>query len=86
MIVDPLDDLTLDFYCDTNATGLWGHEYYQDPDCVKSQTCFVLTLVSTPISWVSKLQMEIAYSTMEAEYIILTHSMRHLLPTCWLLE
>eukprot|EP00957_Ditylum_brightwellii_P210677 15365253-Ditylum_brightwellii.AAC.1 len=63
-----------------------GHKDDQDPSCVKSWTGFVLTLDSTPILWVSRLQMEIAYSTMEAEYIVLSHSMRELLPACWLMD
>jgi len=40
----------------------------------------------TPLLWVSKLQTEVALSTVEAEYITLSQSMRDLLPTQQLLQ
>eukprot|EP00957_Ditylum_brightwellii_P017464 1314864-Ditylum_brightwellii.AAC.1 len=38
MILDPMDDLTLDCFCDANVAGLWGREDDQDQTCVKSRT------------------------------------------------
>jgi Reverse transcriptase (RNA-dependent DNA polymerase) len=55
-------------------------EDHQDPVCVRSRTGYCLTLDSCPVLWVSKLQTEIALSTVEAEYIALSQSMRDLLP------
>eukprot|EP00957_Ditylum_brightwellii_P145305 11066846-Ditylum_brightwellii.AAC.1 len=86
MIIDPSDDFTLDCYCDANFAGLWGCKNDQDPSSIESRTGFVLTLGGTPILWVSKMQSEIACSTMEAEYIALSHSMQELLPAKWLVE
>eukprot|EP00957_Ditylum_brightwellii_P105431 8037667-Ditylum_brightwellii.AAC.1 len=86
MIIKLTDDLTLDCFVDVNFTGLWGCEDNQDPNCVKSCTGFFLTLGSTPILWISKLQSKVACSTMEAEYIALAHSIQELLPAQWLLE
>ena len=40
----------------------------------------------TPLLWCSKLQSEIALSTVEVEYITLPQSMRDLLPTKQLLQ
>jgi len=40
----------------------------------------------TPLLWVSNLQTEVALSTVEAEYIALSQSMRDLLPTQQLLQ
>eukprot|EP00957_Ditylum_brightwellii_P208357 15356993-Ditylum_brightwellii.AAC.1 len=80
MVINPTDDLTLDCFVGANFAGLWGHEDEQDPSSVKSYTGFVLTLVGTPLLWVSKLQNEVACSTMEAECIALMHSMHELLP------
>jgi hypothetical protein len=40
----------------------------------------MITIGGCPLSWTSKLQTEIALSTMEAEYIALSQSMRELLP------
>ena len=57
-----------------------GYEDDQDPVCVKSRTGYVLTLGDCPFLWVSKLQTEIALSTLESEYIALSTSMRDLLP------
>ena len=47
---------------------------------MKSRTGYVLLFGGCPILWVSKLQTEIALSTMEAEYVALSQSMRDVLP------
>ena len=47
---------------------------------VKSRTGFVITIADCPLLWVSKLQTEIALSTLEAEYIALSQSMRCVIP------
>ena len=51
-----------------------------DPLSVKSRTGFIITLGGTPVTWSSKLQTEIATSTMHAEYIALSTGMRELIP------
>ena len=51
----------------------------QDPICVKSRTGFLIMFMGCPLTWVSKLQTQIALSTMEAEYIALSQSMRELI-------
>ena len=48
--------------------------------CVKSRSGHVITLSGVPVLWGSKLQSEIATSTMHAEYVALSMSMRELLP------
>jgi hypothetical protein len=48
--------------------------------CVRSRMGYVLTLGEVPILWKSKLQPQIALSTMEAEYIALSTALRSLLP------
>ena len=73
-------DLALDCYADADFAGLWGQEDDQDPVCVKSRTGYVLLFGGCPLLWVSKLQTEIALSTMEAEYVALSQSMRDVLP------
>ncbi|GFH61161.1 hypothetical protein CTEN210_17637 [Chaetoceros tenuissimus] len=55
-------------------------EKADDPISVRSRTGFVVTLAGLPVSWSSKLQTEIATSTMMAEYIALSTGMRELLP------
>ena len=86
MIIDPKGSMKLNCYVDADFAGLWGHEDDQDPVCVKSRTGYVITLGACPLLWVSKLQTEIALSTMEAEYIALSQSMRDLLPIKRLVE
>jgi len=46
---------------------------------VQSRTGFVIALGDNPIVWQSKLQTEIALSTMSAEYIALSTAMRSLI-------
>ena len=79
IVLNPRDDYGIDCYPDADFAGLWGHEHPQDPHCARSRTGYVITLAGCPILWVSKLQTEIALSTMEAEYIALSTGMRELL-------
>jgi hypothetical protein len=69
----------LNLWVDADFAGLWGKEDPEDPACVRSRTGFLLTLGDTPVIWSSKLQTEIATSTMEAEYIALSTGMKTLL-------
>jgi hypothetical protein len=81
LIIQPTQELSVDCYVDADFAGLWGTENKQDPSCVKSRTGFVLLVAGCPVAWVSKLQTEIALSTLEAEYIALSQAMRDILPT-----
>jgi hypothetical protein len=47
---------------------------------------YIITYAGCPMHWSSKMQTEIALSTTEAEYIVLSQSMREVLPIIWLLE
>ncbi len=80
IMFDPHCDLNLDCYPDADFAGLWNHENANDPHCVRSRTGFVITFAACPIIWASKLQTEIALSTMEAEYIALSTACRDLFP------
>ncbi len=57
-----------------------------DPISVKSRTRYVITLGNCPVVWSSKLQTEIAVSTLEAEYIVMSTSMREMIPLKSLLK
>jgi hypothetical protein len=59
---------------------MWGHEDKQDPACVKSRTGYVIFMMDCPVVWVSKLQSDIATSTMESEYNSLSIAMRDVIP------
>jgi hypothetical protein len=80
LIIRPNLDLKLELYADADFAGLWCHEDPTDPISVRSRTGSVITLGGAPILWKSKLQSETALSTMMAEYIALSNSMRDLLP------
>ena len=86
MTFKPDKEMRLDCYVDADFAGLWRHEDDQDPVCVKSRSGFVMTLGNCPFIWASKLQTEIALSTLEAEYIALSNSMREVIPMRRLLE
>jgi hypothetical protein len=80
IIFRPTSTLKIDCYVDADFAGLWPHEQKTDPSCVKSRTGYVIKLSDCPVIWGSRLQSEIALSTMEAEYNALSLTMRELLP------
>ncbi len=71
--------LALDCYVDAYFAGLWKVENESHPVHVKL-TGYVFLLGGCPLTWASRLQTEIALSTVEAEYIALSMAMRDLLP------
>jgi hypothetical protein len=79
LIIRPSTNLKVDLYVDASFAGMWGYEDKHDPACVKSRTGFVVFVGGCPIVWGSKLQTEIAGSTMEAEYIALSESLKQLI-------
>jgi hypothetical protein len=79
MIFTPSGEFQVNCFVDADFAGLWGAEYDQDPVCVKSRTGYVITFMGCPLLWASKLQTQIALSTMEAEYIALSTAMRDLI-------
>ena len=79
LILQPTKEIQIDMYVDADFAGLWGYEDKDDPACVKSRSGYVILVGNCPVIWGSKLQSLIALSTMEAEYIALSDSMKHLL-------
>ena len=75
----PTQTLQVDCFVDADFAGLWGIEHDQDTVSVKSRTGYLIMFMGCPLLWVSKLQTQIALSTMEAEYIALSQSMRDLI-------
>jgi hypothetical protein len=69
-----------DVYVDAYFAGGWGYEDPNDPACVKSRTGFIIEVMGCPIQWMSKLQSNIATSTMEAEYTALSVALRAVIP------
>lgn len=80
LIMKPEIELNLSMYADADFAGLWNAESPHDPVSVKSRTGYIIYLSNVPVLWSSKLQTEIATSTMHAEYIALSSGMRELIP------
>ena len=76
----------LDCWVDASFAGLYGYEDDQDPNSVKSQTGFVLTLFGCPVLWKSSVQQQITLSSTAAEYVALSDAMREILPMRRLLK
>ena len=71
---------------DADFAGPWPYEDKQDPSCVKSHTSFAICIANCPIIWTSKLQPDIATSTIEAEYNTLSTAMKLVIPLLELLR
>jgi hypothetical protein len=80
IILRPSKTIKLNCYVDADFAGLYGYEDKNEKASVKSRTGFYILLGNVPVLWTSKLQTEIALSTMEAEYIALSTAMRAFLP------
>ena len=80
LFLKPTQEHRVDCYVDADFAGLFAVEDHQNPISVKSRTGYVIMYRGTPLLWVSKLQTQVALSTMEAEYIALSASMRDLIP------
>lgn len=76
----PQTDLRVDCYVDADFAGSFSVANKQDPVCAKSRTGYVIMYRGAPLLWASKMQTQIALSTMEAEYIALSQAMRDLIP------
>ena len=80
LVFNPYKKLVVDCYVDADFAGLWGHENPQDPICARSRTRFVVTFANLPLLWMSKLHTEIGLSTLNSEYVALSHSVIALSP------
>ena len=67
-------------YVDADFAGGYSEDTKDDPMSVFSRTGYVIFYYGCPVLWVSKMQSEISLSTVEAEYIALSTSMRDLIP------
>ena len=77
---NPSKKLVVDCYADADFAILWVHEDPQRPICARIRTGFVVTFSNCSLLWLSKIQTEIALSTIHSKYVALSHSVRALLP------
>lgn len=79
MTLTPSNNFDVHCYVDADFAGTWSVEDDQEPVSVKSRSGHLITFMGCPLLWSSKMQSQIALSTMEAEYIALSNSMRDLI-------
>lgn len=70
----------LEVFVDADFAGGWSSGNHSNPEWVLSHICYVIMFTGCPITWSSKLQTEIALSTMETEYIEMSQPMRKTIP------
>ena len=77
---------SVDCYADADFAGTYRKDAdLQDPTTAKSRTGYIIYVHGVPVTWGSRLQTEIALSSVEAEYVCLstacreTLALRHLL-------
>ena len=80
LVLHPDEHLNVDVYVDADFAGLWPYEDKQDSSCVKSRSGFAICIANCPVIWQSKLQTDIAMSTMESEYNALSTAMKDVIP------
>jgi len=80
LIMSPSTQPRVDCYPDADFAGLYGHEDSLDPHCARSRTGYVILAFGCPVLWRSRLQTEMALSTMEVEYVALSMACKDLLP------
>jgi hypothetical protein len=80
IILRPDPDRGVQCYVDADFAGGYTNDTSEEPISVFSRTGYVIFYLGCPVIWVSKLQTEIALSTVEAEYIALSQSMRDIIP------
>ena len=81
IIIKP-DKHSEQFVCwaDAAFAGEWNQEYAQsDPTTAKSRSGYILTYAGVPLTWASKLQVEVALSTVESEYIALSQALQEVI-------
>jgi hypothetical protein len=93
LILQPGSAINIDCWVDADFCGLYGTEdihdptsVIHDPTSVKSRIGYITTVANCPVIWVSKLQTEIALSTVESEFTALSQSMHSLIPLRRIME
>jgi hypothetical protein len=87
MIFTTMDEASVDCYVDSDFAGGFNKEgNMQDPAMAHSCTGYIMFAYGVPICWGSRLQTEIALSTVESEYIALARATREVLGLQNLLE
>ena len=77
----------LEVFADADFSGNWNKNTAEfDSSTAKSRTGFIIYFAKVPIMWTSKLQTQIALSTMKAEYMALSSALRETIPLIQLVK
>ena len=68
------------WFVDESFAGDWNQSWSEEPSSVLSRTGYIIYYGGCLIIWHSKLQSNISLSTIEVEYIVLSHAMRDTIP------
>jgi Reverse transcriptase (RNA-dependent DNA polymerase) len=80
-IVCTPNDQSFRLYSDADFSGNWSSECAEfDVSTARSCSGYVVKYAGCPIVWASRLQTEIALSSMESEYVALSQGLREVLP------
>ncbi len=81
------NDKSIECWADADFSGNWDITHLEfDVSTAKSRSGYVIYYAGCPIIWASKVQMEIALSSTESEYVALSQSMREVLPLMKVIE
>ena len=87
LIIHPKSPWHFDCWVDADYAGDWHHsDAHIDPMTSKSRSDWVVHFAGAPITWASEMQTITALSTMEAEYIALSTSLREVIPLMGILK
>ena len=79
IVMRPTGTPQVDCYVDADFAGLYKRETDDNVNSARSRTGYMIMLGNCPLVWKSQLQSEITLSTLEAEYSVLSSSMRMVL-------
>ena len=80
MILQP-NKSSMELWCDADFCGNWNPETAGiDKATGKSRTGYIITYAGCPLKWASKLQMETALSTTQAEFVALSEGLCTAIP------
>ena len=85
-IVRATGTLELDNYCDADFLGLYGSEPQESIDSARSRAGYIIFLGGCPLTWKTNLIAEAVSSTLHAEYVSLSLSLRMQIVLKWMLE
>ena len=77
----------MELRCDADFCSNWSAEMaHMDKSTAKSRTGYVIMYSGCPVTWASKMQMEVALSTTQAELIAMSEGLRAAIPLMNLIE